>query len=185
MSRLALTERVRTSPYYPALVHPVFRRVLPGAAASALGDGLSAFFAGGVIFGPWMSLSMGVFQDASPPGTLAQILAARSSLLILAAPIGIALGGPLAAARGARGTVLASALATIALGVATVAVLTAHRHSHQPPRTPSLTTSSPPPVPTPPPCANPPRPHRAPTHHSRLPNHDVFQWLALSTVSSG
>jgi hypothetical protein len=37
-----LTERLRTSPYYPALSHPVFRRVLPGAAASALGDGMSA-----------------------------------------------------------------------------------------------------------------------------------------------
>jgi hypothetical protein len=42
MTRLALTERVRASPYYPALVHPVFRRVLPGAAASALGDEMSA-----------------------------------------------------------------------------------------------------------------------------------------------
>jgi hypothetical protein len=39
---LNLSERIRASPYYPALVHPVFRRVLPGAAASALGDGMSA-----------------------------------------------------------------------------------------------------------------------------------------------
>ena len=38
----SLNERIRASPYYPALVHPVFRRVLPGAAASALGDGMSA-----------------------------------------------------------------------------------------------------------------------------------------------
>ena len=37
-----LTERARSSPYYPALSHPVLRRVLPGAAASALGDGMSA-----------------------------------------------------------------------------------------------------------------------------------------------
>src|SRR5262249_7825092 len=57
-----------------------------------------------VIWGPWMSLSMGVFQDATPPGALPQVLAARSSLLILAAPIGIALGGPLVAALGSRGT---------------------------------------------------------------------------------
>jgi hypothetical protein len=35
-------ERARTSPYYPALRHPVFRKVLPGAALSALGDGMSA-----------------------------------------------------------------------------------------------------------------------------------------------
>ena len=37
-----ITERVRSLPYYPALTHPVFRRVLPGAAASALGDAMSA-----------------------------------------------------------------------------------------------------------------------------------------------
>ena len=35
-------ERARSSPYYPALSHPVFRKVLPGTAASALGDGMSA-----------------------------------------------------------------------------------------------------------------------------------------------
>ena len=70
-----------------------------------------------------MSLSMAVFQDASPPGALAQVIAARGSLLILAAPLGTALGGPLVAALGARGTLLASALATIALGLATAAAL--------------------------------------------------------------
>ncbi len=198
-----LTERARSSPYYPALSHPVFRCVLPGAAASALGDGMSAvaiawlalklapegsrgllvggaarrvlggvrrgrgdrsarravpaalagvadhdrhrarlgagagparaahplwvglaaFFAGAVIWGPWTSLSMAVFQDACPPGALAQVIAARSSLLILAAPLGTALGGPIVAALGARGTLLASALATIALGLMTVAAL--------------------------------------------------------------
>ena len=37
-----LTERARTSPYYPALGHPVLRRILPATAASALGDGMSA-----------------------------------------------------------------------------------------------------------------------------------------------
>jgi hypothetical protein len=161
-------ERARSSPYYPALSHPVFRKVLPGTAASALGDGMSAvigelsapflrrwpvwpvmtaivlgwglalvpfglptplwiglaaFTAGAVIWGPWMSLSMSVFQDASPPGALAQVLAARSSLLILAAPIGIALGAPLVAALGARDTLLVSALATIALGLVTIAAL--------------------------------------------------------------
>ena len=54
---------------------------------------------------------------------MTQVIAARSSLLILAAPLGTALGGPLVAALGARGTLLASALATIALGLMTVAVL--------------------------------------------------------------
>ena len=51
--------------------------LLPLGLPAPLWVGLAAFFAGGVIWGPWMSLSMGVFQDASPPGTLAQVLAAR------------------------------------------------------------------------------------------------------------
>jgi MFS transporter, DHA3 family, macrolide efflux protein len=89
---------------------------------------LAAFFAGAVIWGPWMSLSMAVLQDASPPGALAQVIAARGSLLILASPLGTALGGPLVAALGARGTLLVSALGTIALGLITVAVLAAARH---------------------------------------------------------
>jgi hypothetical protein len=37
-----LTEHVRASPYYPAISHPVLRRILPATAASALGDGMSA-----------------------------------------------------------------------------------------------------------------------------------------------
>jgi hypothetical protein len=97
--------------------------LVPFGLPTPLWAGLAAFTAGAVIWGPWMSLSMGVFQDSTPPGALAQVLAARSSLLILAAPIGIALGGPLVAALGARGTLLVSALATIALGLVTVAAL--------------------------------------------------------------
>ena len=104
--------------------------LVPFGLPTPLWVGLAAFTAGAVIWGPWMSLSMGVFQDASPPGALAQVLAARSSLLILAAPIGIALGAPLVAALGARATLLVSALATIALGLVTVAVLLTHRHPH-------------------------------------------------------
>jgi hypothetical protein len=104
--------------------------LVPFGLPTPLWAGLAAFTVGAVIWGPWMSLSMGVFQDASPPDALAQVLAARSSLLILAAPIGIALGGPLVAALGARGTLLVSALATIALGLVTVAVLLTHRRPH-------------------------------------------------------
>jgi predicted MFS family arabinose efflux permease len=88
---------------------------------------LAAFFAGAVIWGPWMSLSMAVLQDASPPGALAQVIAARGSLLILASPLGTALGGPLVAALGARGTLLASALGTVALGLITAVILAARR----------------------------------------------------------
>jgi hypothetical protein len=85
---------------------------------------LAAFFTGAVIWGPWMSLSMAVLQDASPPGALAQVIAARSSLLIVASPIGTALGGPVVATLGA---LLASALGTIVLGLITTAVLVSRR----------------------------------------------------------
>ena len=82
---------------------------------------------------------MAVFQDASPPGALAQVIAARSSLLILAAPIGTALSAPLVASLGARRTLLVSALATITLGLITAALLaptatTTTRPGPHPPR---------------------------------------------------
>ena len=102
--------------------------LVPLGLVTPLWVALAAFFAGAVIWGPWMSLSMAVLQDASPPAALAQVIAARSSLLIIAAPVGTALGGPIVAALGARGTLLASALATVALGVVTAAFLAASRH---------------------------------------------------------
>jgi MFS family permease len=104
--------------------------IVPLGLPTPLWAGLAAFFAGAVIWGPWMSLSMAVLQDASPPGALAQVIAARSSLLILAAPLGTALGGPIVAALGARGTLLASAVATIVLGLVATAVLLLRRARH-------------------------------------------------------
>jgi MFS transporter, DHA3 family, macrolide efflux protein len=104
--------------------------IVPLGLPTPLWAGLAAFFAGAVIWGPWMSLSMAVLQDASPPGALAQVIAARSSLLILASPLGTALGGPIVAALGARGTLLASGTATILLGLITTTVLLLHRTKH-------------------------------------------------------
>jgi MFS family permease len=105
-------------------VWPVMILIVLGWGAALLPLGLSvpewvalvAFCAGAVIWGPWTSLSMAVFQDASPLESLAQVLAARSSLLIVASPLGTALGGPLVAGLGARGTMLVSSLGTVAVG---------------------------------------------------------------------
>ncbi|MGH3189870.1 MAG: MFS transporter, partial [Streptosporangiaceae bacterium] len=101
--------------------------LVPLGLVTPLWAGLAAFFVAAVIWGPWMSLSMGVLQEASPPGVLAQVIAARSSLLILASPLGTALGGPIVAGLGARGTLLTSAIATIVLGLITTAVLLTRR----------------------------------------------------------
>jgi MFS transporter, DHA3 family, macrolide efflux protein len=119
--------RWRVWPTMTAIVLGWGLALVPLGLVTPLWMALAAFFAGAVIWGPWMSLSMGVLQDASPPGALAQVIAARSSLLIIAAPLGTALGGPLVAVLGARGTLLASALGTVALGLITAAILAARR----------------------------------------------------------
>jgi MFS family permease len=109
--------------------------LIPLGLAAPLWVALAGFFAAAVIWGPWMSLSMGVLQDVSPPAALAQVIAARSSLLIIASPLGTALGGPIVAALGARGTILASALTTVALAVVTAVFLVLgrrrKRHRHE------------------------------------------------------
>jgi hypothetical protein len=110
--------------------------LIPLGLPAPLWVALAAFCAGAVIWGPWTSLSMAVFQDASPPSSLAALLAARGSLLIIAAPLGTALGGPLVAGLGARGTLLASAAVTIALGGA-AAVLGASQAVARRPRSAS------------------------------------------------
>jgi hypothetical protein len=69
--------------------------LIPLGFGIPLWAGLAALFAGGVIFGPWLSLSMATFQDAVPPTALSQLLAV--------------LGG--------SGTLFASGLATMALAV--------------------------------------------------------------------
>jgi DHA3 family macrolide efflux protein-like MFS transporter len=119
--------RWRTWPTMTGIVLGWGLALAPLGLRVPLGAALAAFFAAAVIWGPWMSLSMGIFQEASPPRALAQVLAARSSLLIIASPVGTALGGPLVNAFGARATLLASALATVALAVVTAAILAA-RH---------------------------------------------------------
>ena len=68
-----------------------------------------------------------MFQRESPPELLSQVLAARGALTVLAARLGAALGGPVTAWLGAQHTLLPSAAATIASGLAATALLTTHR----------------------------------------------------------
>ena len=121
---------LRRLPVWPTMTAIVLGwglALLPLGFSTPLWLALAAFFTGAVIWGPWTSLSMGVFQSAASPDALASVLAARGSLLILASPLGTAVGGPLVAGLGARGTLLISALGTVVLGLITVAVLVAAR----------------------------------------------------------
>lgn len=117
---------LRRLPVWPTMTWIVFGwglAIVPLGLDTPLWVALTAFCAGAVIWGPWMSLSMAVFQDASPSAALSQVLAARGALMTLASPVGTALGGPLVAALGARGTLLTSGLTTVALAIITTVAL--------------------------------------------------------------
>jgi|SRR5690348_14033019 len=116
MTRLALTERVRASPYYPALVHPVFRRILPGAAASALGDGMSA------VAIAWLALKL------APAGSRGLWVGAAVAAYTLPGAVGaIALRRWLSGRPGAGLVIVNAVLRGAALGLVTTAVLATHR----------------------------------------------------------
>jgi MFS transporter, DHA3 family, macrolide efflux protein len=113
-------------PLWPTTVGIV---VAFGAAMLPLGLGaptalaLTSFALAGAIWAPYMSTSMALFQRSTPTDRLAPVLAANSTILVLAVPFGTILGGPLVTAIGAGPTLLICALATITLG-ATAAMLT-------------------------------------------------------------
>jgi hypothetical protein len=121
---------LRHWPVWPAMVAIVAGwglALLPIGLGAPLAVSLVSFALGGLIYAPYTSLSVAVFQDACPPASLGSVLAARSTLLILSAPAGTAFGGPLVGLLGARSTLLASALTTIALAAAVTAVAAVRR----------------------------------------------------------
>ena len=125
-----ITGLTRRLPVWPVLVAAVIGW---GAALTPLGLfqlpvlALACFAAGGLLYAPYPALSATMYQRESPPGLLSQVLAARGALTVLATPLGTALGGPLTAWLGAQHTLLASAAATIASGLAATALLTTRR----------------------------------------------------------
>jgi hypothetical protein len=119
----------------------VARRRLPVPA-------LACFAADGLLYAPYPALSATLFQRESPMQLLSQVLAARGALTVLATPLGTALGGPLTTWLGAQHTLLASAAATIASGLAAITLLTTHHRKEARPAarrrrrsTPELTPS--------------------------------------------
>jgi hypothetical protein len=93
--------------------------LLPAGAGHSLGLALAGFGAGGLIYGPFVPIVTAMLQRITPRGELAAVLAALRSGTALALPLGGVLGGLLVTAFGAGRTLLASALATLALGAAT------------------------------------------------------------------
>jgi predicted MFS family arabinose efflux permease len=91
---------------------------------------VGCFALGGAIYGPFVALSVTLMQAKAPPQHLAAMLAARSAVLLTAAPLGTALGGPLTTAFGPRATLGGSGLATVLLGAVACVLLLARRSTH-------------------------------------------------------
>src|ERR1035437_3554224 len=74
---------------------------------------------GGLIYGPFTPLTYALFQAKPPPAQMSVVLAARNAIMMLATPLGTAVGGPLSAAIGPSRTLAASGGATVVLALIT------------------------------------------------------------------
>jgi MFS family permease len=91
-------------------------------AFAPLGVTLLCFALGGVVYGPFVPLTYALFQSITTTANLPSVLAARSAALIVASPLGTALGGPIVAGIGAGWTLTASGAATVLLAAIASAV---------------------------------------------------------------
>jgi predicted MFS family arabinose efflux permease len=80
---------------------------------------LACFALGGLIYGPFIPITYSLFQSTTATVNLTRVLAARSAVLIIASPLGTAIGGPIVASLGAGTTLTASGSATILLAITT------------------------------------------------------------------
>jgi predicted MFS family arabinose efflux permease len=92
--------------------------LIPFAFASA-GVTLACLALGGLIYGPFIPLTYALLQSSAPGNRLAMVLAARSAIVMVAGPLGTAVGGPVVGALGAAQTLAASGAATVVLAVIT------------------------------------------------------------------
>jgi len=95
--------------------------LLPLGLTDSVLPGLVGFAVGGVIYGPFTAICIALFQRSSPPHLLSRVLATRSALTTPSTALGTLIGGPIVTAIGGRTTLLASALLTIAFGIAVAA----------------------------------------------------------------
>lgn len=84
--------------------------------------GLTMFGLAGLLWPPYSSLSMTLFQRSTTREHLPQVLAAVSAVGVLSVPLGTALGGPLVVAFGASAALRFSAIGILLLGLAAAAV---------------------------------------------------------------
>jgi predicted MFS family arabinose efflux permease len=114
--------------------------LLPFAFAPA-GVTLACFAAGGLIYGPFIPLTYALLQSSAPGANLPMVLAARSAIIMIASPLGTAVGGPIVGGLGAAQTLAASGAATIALAIIAGMLWTRQRRSPVEHHTPANTAT--------------------------------------------
>lgn len=93
---------------------------------------LICFAVGGLVYGPFVPLTYALFQSITTTANLPSVLAARSAALIVAAPLGTAVGGPIVAGLGAGWTLTASGVATVLLAAVAAPVWQRGRDQRRP-----------------------------------------------------
>jgi predicted MFS family arabinose efflux permease len=113
------TGYLRRWPLLPTVVGIVLcfgGAMLPLGLGAPIGISLVFFGIAGMIWAPFMSISLALFQKNTRNADLSRVLAFNGAVTVVAVPLGTILGGPTVAAIGARGTLLISAISTLTLG---------------------------------------------------------------------
>jgi MFS family permease len=110
--------------YWRALRSGRLGALLAGNLISSVGNGMiisalplltGAFFLGGLIYAPFTPIAYTYVQSMLTPDEQQPVVTLWAAGAVLAAPVGLALAGPLVSAAGAKDAMIISALLTIAL----------------------------------------------------------------------
>lgn len=129
-----ITGTLRRLPLWPtvlAIVTGWGLAMLPLAEFGTLAAAISGFALGGLIYAPYGPVSVTLLQQTAPHDELASISAFRSAILVIASPLGAALGGLLVTRLGWADTVRLSALTTLGLAALGTASVLLVRLSHR------------------------------------------------------
>jgi predicted MFS family arabinose efflux permease len=138
------TGTLRRLPLWPtvlAIVAGWGLAVLPIAQFGTLAAAIVGLGLGGLIYSPYGPVSITLLQQKAPFDELVSLSAFRSTVLVLASPVGAALGGLLVARLGPLGTIRLSGLTTIGLAAVGTVLILLVRLSRRPvdSRAPSVT----------------------------------------------
>lgn len=101
------------------------------AAAKAPPVALVAFGFGGLLYGPFTAASVTAIQASTPAAEVGPVISIWAAVTIGALPLGTAVGGPVVAGLGTRGTFALCAALTLVLGVGALTWSLSVRRSRQ------------------------------------------------------